>query len=275
MSDFVWSEDPSIQLKSNGKSLEYSCFGPSPDRAPTILLLHEGLGCVALWRDFPAKLAKASGFGVMAYSRAGYGQSDPADLPRPLDYMTREAVDSLPQLIAAAGLQQIILLGHSDGASIAAIYGGSVEDHRVRGLILMAPHFFTEDMGLASIAEAKVAYENTDLSTRMSKYHNNPDNAFYGWNDSWLHADFKNWNITDVIDYIRVPVLAIQGREDQYGTTAQIEALKAQLYAPLETVLLENCQHTPFLEQPDLTLRSITKFCTRLHAIETAQSQPR
>ena len=275
MSDFIWSEDPSIQLKSNGKSLEYSCFGPSPDQAATILLLHEGLGCVALWRDFPAKLAKASGFGVMAYSRAGYGQSDPADLPRPLDYMTREAVDSLPQLIAAAGLQQIILLGHSDGASIAAIYGGSVEDHRVRGLILMAPHFFTEDMGLASIAEAKVAYENTDLSTRMSKYHNNPDNAFYGWNDSWLHADFKNWNITDVIDYIRVPVLAIQGREDQYGTTAQIEALKAQLYAPLETVLLENCQHTPFLEQPDLTLRSITKFCTRLHAIETAQSQPR
>jgi len=275
MSDFIWSEDPSIQLKSNGKSLEYSCFGPSPDQATTILLLHEGLGCVALWRDFPAKLAKASGFGVIAYSRAGYGQSDPADLPRPLDYMTREAVDSLPQLIAAAGLQQIILLGHSDGASIAAIYGGSVEDHRVRGLILMAPHFFTEDMGLASIAEAKVAYENTDLPTRMSKYHNNPDNAFYGWNDSWLHADFKNWNITDVIDYIRVPVLAIQGREDQYGTTAQIEALKAQLYAPLETVLLENCQHTPFLEQPDLTLRSITKFCTRLHAIETAQSQPR
>ena len=270
MSNFIWSEDPSSQLKSNGKSLEYSCYGPSPDQATTILLLHEGLGCVALWRDFPAKLAKASGFGVMAYSRAGYGQSDPADLPRPLDYMTREAVDSLPQLIAAAGLQQIILLGHSDGASIAAIYGGSVEDHRVRGLILMAPHFFTEDMGLASIAEAKVAYENTDLSTRMSKYHNNPDNAFYGWNDSWLHADFKNWNITDVIDYIRVPVLAIQGREDQYGTTAQIEALKAQLYAPLETVLLENCQHTPFLEQPDLTLRSITNFCRRLHAIETA-----
>lgn len=270
MSDFIWSEDPSIQLKSNGKSLEYSCFGPSPDQATTILLLHEGLGCVALWRDFPAKLAKASGFGVMAYSRAGYGQSDPADLPRPLDYMTREAVDSLPQLIAAAGLQQIILLGHSDGASIAAIYGGSVEDHRVRGLILMAPHFFTEDMGLASIAEAKVAYENTNLSNRMSKYHNNPDNAFYGWNDSWLHADFKNWNITDVIDYIRVPVLAIQGREDQYGTTAQIEALKAQLYAPLETVLLENCQHTPFLEQPDLTLRSITNFCRRLHAVETA-----
>ena len=158
MSDFIWSEDPRIQLKSDGKSIEYSCFGPSPDQATTILLLHEGLGCVALWRDFPAKLAKASGFGVMAYSRAGYGQSDPADLPRPLDYMIREAVDSLPQLIAAAGLQQIILLGHSDGASIAAIYGGSVEDHRVRGLILMAPHFFTEDMGLASIAEAKVAY---------------------------------------------------------------------------------------------------------------------
>ena len=235
-------------------------------------LLHEGLGCVALWRDFPAKLAKASGLGVMAYSRAGYGQSDPADLPRPLDYMTREAVDCLPQIIATAELQKIILLGHSDGASIAAIYAGGVEDHRVRGLILMAPHFFTEAMGLASIAEAKVAYENTNLATRLSKYHKNPDNTFYGWNNSWLHKDFKKWNITDVIDYIRIPVLAIQGHEDQYGTTAQIEALKAQLYAPLDIELMEDCQHSPFLEQPDLTLGSIKNFCARLHAIETAQS---
>ena len=275
MSNFIWSADPVNRLDSDGKSLEYVCFGPKPDQAPTILLLHEGLGCVALWRDFPAKLAKASGLGVMAYSRAGYGQSDPADLPRPLDYMTREAVDCLPQIIAAAGLQKIILLGHSDGASIAAIYAGSVEDHRVRGLILMAPHFFTEAMGLASIADAKVAYENTNLATRMSKYHKNPDNTFYGWNDSWLHTDFKNWNITDVIDYIRIPVLAIQGREDQYGTTAQIEALEAQIYAPLDIELLEDCQHSPFLEQPDLTLGSINNFCARLHAIETAQSPTR
>ena len=126
--------------------------------------------------------------------------------------------------------------------------------------------FFTEAMGLASIADAKVAYENTNLAARMSKYHKNPDNTFYGWNDSWLHTDFKNWNITDVIDYIRIPVLAIQGREDQYGTTAQIEALEAQLYAPLDIELLEDCKHSPFLEQPDLTLGSINNFaqdCTR------------
>ena len=164
---------------------------------------------------------------------------------RALDYMTREAVVCLPQIIAAAGLQKIILLGHSDGASIAAIYAGSVEDHRVRGLILMAPHFFTEAMGLTSIADAKVAYENTNLAARMSKYHKNPDNTFYGWNDSWLHTDFKNWNITDVIDYIRSPVLAIQGREDQYGTTARLKLWKPN-YMPPDIELLEDFKHSPF-----------------------------
>ena len=175
-------------------------------------MLHEGLGCVALWRDFPRRLAAATGFGVFAYSRAGYGQSDPVPLPRPLDYMTREARETLPELLDAIGLRRGVLLGHSDGASIAAIYAGSVEDFRVRGLVLMAPHFFTEKGGLASIAAAREAYATSDLRAKLAKYHRDVDNAFRGWNDAWLDPGFKAWNIADAIDYLRVPALGDSGR---------------------------------------------------------------
>lgn len=212
---FKWENSSGAKFSAGGKALEYACFGPAPDDAPTIIMLHEGLGCLALWRDFPQNLANLTGFGVFAYSRAGYGQSDLADLPRPLDYMTDEAVNVLPEVLNKIGFQRGILLGHSDGASIAAIYAGSIEDHRVRGLILMAPHFFTEPVALAAIAEAKIAYDAGDLKQRMQKYHRDPDNMFRGWNDSWLHPDFKDWNVASVIDYLRIPVLAIQGRDDE------------------------------------------------------------
>ena len=257
-------------LSAGGKALEWRSFGPAPDKAATIVLLHEGLGCAALWRDFPEKLAQATGKGVFVYSRAGYGQSDPVDLPRPLDYMTREAVDVLPQVLDAIGFRAGVLMGHSDGATIAAIYAGSVEDFRVRGLILMAPHFFTEEMGLASIAEAKAVYE-TDLKARMAKYHRDPDNAFRGWNDAWLHPDFKAWHVGEVIDYLRIPVLAIQGREDQYGTLAQIEEIETRSYAPVETLILDDCRHAPHFDQPDAVLASVAEFLTRLDRIEQAE----
>ena len=159
MPAFDWRGGASGFLTIEGKRLETFCRGPAPDAAPTIVMLHEGLGCVALWRDFPEQLAAATGLGVFAYSRAGYGQSDPAPLPRPLDYMTREARETLPAVLEAIGFERGILLGHSDGASIAAIYAGTVEDFRVRGLVLMAPHFFTEESGLAAIATAREAYE--------------------------------------------------------------------------------------------------------------------
>lgn len=258
------------RLQTAGKELEYACWGPAPSDALTLVLLHEGLGCTALWRDFPQQLAEATGLGVFAYSRAGYGGSDPADLPRPLDYMTREATEVLPEVLDAAGIRRAVLVGHSDGATIAAIYGGSVQDHRVRGLALMAPHFFTEDMGLTEIAAAKVAYETTNLRDRMAKYHANPDNAFRGWNDSWLHPDFKAWNVSEVLDYIRVPILAIQGRQDQYGTLAQIEEIENRSYAPVDTLLLDDCRHAPFLEQPEAVLAGLTDFCARLEQIEAA-----
>lgn len=261
------------RLTAGGKSLEYACWGPPPDKAPTLVLLHEGLGCIAMWRDFPEMLAKATGFGVMAYSRAGYGGSDPTDLPRSLDYMTLEAEDVLPQVLDAIGFQRGILMGHSDGATIAGIYAGSVADMRVRGVIMMAPHFFTEDMGLAEIAAAKVAYETDHLREGLAKYHANPDNAFRGWNDAWLDPRFKSWNVTDAIDHIRVPILAIQGTDDQYGTLAQITEIEDRSYAPVDTLILDDCRHAPFKDQPDRVLAEVQDYCERLERIEAAQPE--
>ncbi len=255
-----------------GCRLECAAWGGSPAEKPTIVVLHEGLGSVALWKNFPEQLAKRTGYCVLAYSRAGYGQSDTGTaLPWPLDYMTREAMDVLPAVLDAIGFQRGVLLGHSDGASIAAIYAGGVEDFRVRGLCLISPHFFTEPMGLASIAEAKKQYETGTLRAALSRYHRNVDYAFRGWNDSWLHQDFKRWNIEEYIAYIRVPILAIQGIDDQYGTVAQIEALERESYAPVETVLMENCKHSPHLERPEETLAAIAGFVARLDRIEAAR----
>jgi len=189
----AWIE--SGRLIADGKSLEYACWGPSPSKAPSIVLLHEGLGCTALWRDFPKRLADATACGVVAYSRSGYGASDLATLPRPLDYMTQEAVRVLPDVLNSLGINRCILFGHSDGATIAAIYAGSVADSRLCGVIPMAPHFFTESVGLTEIRRAKEAYETTELKQRLAKYHQDPDSTFRGWNDSWLHPDFESWNV--------------------------------------------------------------------------------
>ena len=266
----AWSPLSGQTMTIAGTQLECICHGPGPAAAPTIILLHEGLGCVAMWRDFPARLAAATGFGVFAYSRAGYGQSDPVTRPRPLDYMTREASDTLPAILDHIGFRRGILLGHSDGASIAAIYAGSHEDHRVRGLVLMAPHFFTEASGLAAIAAARSAYHAGDLKARLSKYHRHPDTAFLGWNDAWLDPAFREWNIADVIDYLRIPVLAIQGRNDPYGTYEQIREVESRSYAPVDVEILEGCAHAPHVDQPARTLELISAFTRRLERIEAA-----
>ena len=266
-----WSETPTTPLIVDGVTLEYYALGPAPDQAPTIVMLHEGLGCAALWRDFPQKVAQATGMGVFVYSRAGYGQSDGAPLPKPLDFMTREAVDVLPKVLDAIGFQRGILFGHSDGATIAAIYAGSVADTRVRGLIVMAPHFFTEPDGLAESAKAKEAFETGGLREKMAKYHRDPDVAFRGWNDVWLHPDFRKWNVSEVIDYLRIPTLAIQGRDDQYGTLAQVEEIESRSYAPVDMVVIDDCQHAPHLEQPVPVLAEVAEFAARLERIEAAE----
>lgn len=274
MAGLDWSAAPKSPLIVNGAALEYACYGPSPDQAATIVMLHEGLGCVALWRDFPQCVADQTGMGVFVYSRQGYGQSDARDLPWPLDFMTREAMDVLPQVLDQIGFRRGILFGHSDGATIAAIYAGSVSDHRVRGLILMAPHFFTEEGGLAQIAKAREAFASGDLKTRLAKYHRDPDGAFRGWNDTWLDPVFRDWNVAEVIDYLRIPVLAIQGRDDQYGTLAQIEEIENRIYSPVDVEILEDCRHAPHHEQPDRTLAAVAEFAQRLERIESAQVVP-
>ena len=264
----TWSNDAGLTLTAGGRTLEYAAWGPKPSDAPTLVLLHEGLGSVALWRDFPQALVDATGFGVLAYSRAGYGASDPVDLPRPLDYMTREAIETVGDVLDAAGIEHAILLGHSDGATIATIYAGSVSDMRIRSLILMAPHFFTEPMGLAAIRAAGVDYVSGDLREKLGKYHANVDVAFNGWYDAWTNPDFEAWHVGDTIDHLRIPVLAIQGRDDPYGTLAQIEEIETRIYSPVETAILNDCGHAPHLDQRHATMEAIRDFCARLDRIE-------
>ncbi|MCC0079679.1 MAG: alpha/beta hydrolase [Rhodobacter sp.] len=259
-------------LTAGGKRLEWACWG---DRAagPVIVLLHEGLGCLALWRDVPAQLSRATGLPVLAYSREGYGQSDPADLPHPVDYMTRHATGVLPQVLDAIGAPAYVLMGHSDGATIALEYAGRVEDFRVRGIVLMAPHVFTEPLGLAEIARARDAFADTDMAARMAKYHRDPVATFRGWNDAWLNPDFARWDVTEAIDYLRVPALVIQGRQDQYGTLAQVHAIESQSYAPVDVLVLDDCRHSPQFDQPQAVLDAVTGFARRLMAHEAARPE--
>ena len=202
----------------------------------------------------------ATGCGVFVYSRAGYGQSSPVMLPRPLTYMHDEAREMLPRLLDAIGFQRGLLLGHSDGASIAAIYAGTHQDHRVGGLVLIAPHFFTEDLGIAAIAEAQKAYETTDLRAKLARWHKDVDNAFKGWNGAWLDPDFRQWDITEHLAYIRVPMLIVQGEDDQYGTVKQIEVAEQECYCPVEVALLPGAKHSPQREAPEATLKAVADF---------------
>ncbi|MEP7030788.1 MAG: alpha/beta hydrolase [Pseudolabrys sp.] len=252
------------------QKLECRMIGPRPDQAPTIVMLHEGLGCVGMWGDFPDRLQRATGCGVFVYSREGYGQSSQAKLPRPLSFMHAEAQQTLPQILDAIGFERGLLAGHSDGASIAAIYGGSHQDHRVGGIVLIAPHFIVEDVTIASIAEMRQAYDTTELRARLARYHADVDATVHGWSDVWLKADFRNWDLTDFLAYIRVPVLIVQGEGDQYGTVRQIEIAEGECYCPVEVALLANAKHVPQREAPEATLQVITEFTARVLASETA-----
>jgi len=239
-------------------------IGPRPDAAPTIVMLHEGLGCVGLWGAFPEQLASATGAGVFVYSRAGYGKSNPGKLPRSVNFMDEEALDVLPRLLAAIGFERGILFGHSDGASIATIYAGSVQDHRIRGLVLMAPHFFTEAMGLAEIRRARDEYASGGLRDRLMRWHSDVDCAFRTWSEPWLHPDFRDWNITEALGYIRVPILIVQGADDQYGTLKQIEAAQEECYCPVEVTIVPGARHSPHRDAPAVTLNTVSGFINRL-----------
>lgn len=245
--------------------LEYRWIAPLRAGRPTLVFLHEGLGSVGIWRDFPDRVAATTGCGTFVYSRAGYGASSPVSLPRPLRYMHDEGLEVLPRLLEKLELDDVVLIGHSDGASIALIHAGSGKASRVRAVICEAPHVFNEQVCVASIREAKIAYETTDLRAKLQRLHgNNVDVAFWGWNGAWLDPDFWHWNLEEYLPGITLPLLVIQGEDDEYGTARQYEAIRAQVSGPCEVSVLPDCKHSPHKDQPDAVLDLMTRFIARV-----------
>ncbi len=251
---------------AGGHRLEHAWHGPRPDDAPTLVFLHEGLGCVATWRDVPRAIAEATGCGALVYSRWGYGASDAVTPPRPLRYMHDEAKVTLPDVLDACGVRDAILIGHSDGASIALIHAGSGASDRVRALVLLAPHVFCEEISVRSIAAAADAYRTGDLRARLARYHADVDGAFWGWNRAWLDPEFRAWNIEEYLPRVRVPSLVIQGEDDEYGTLAHVDAIERGSGASVERVVLAACGHAPQRDQPVKTLDAIVDFIRRARA---------
>ena len=255
-------------MEINGVRLEYAWYGPGPDEAPTIVLMHEGLGCVSRWHNLTEILAERTGCGVLAYSRQGYGRSDPAELPRPLTFMEDEAADVLPKIIDHWSLKKVFLAGHSDGATISALYAGGVQDHRIRAVILMSPHFFNEPDCIASVLAAKRDYEGGDMRQRLARHHgDNVDCAFYGWCDPWTDPRFANWEMLDHLTHIRVPVLLIWGARETFASFAQVDAARQACQCPLEVVVLDDTVHWPHREQPERTLDAVCGFLSHLMTV--------
>lgn len=255
------------RLKVGGLSIEYLRIAAVRPELPVLVLLHEGLGCVDMWRDFPERLAAHTGAEVFVYSRPGYGRSSAVELPRPATYMHVEAHDVLPAVLAAAAIRECVLVGHSDGGSIALLHAGGVEGHLARGLVLLAAHVFNETVTVNSIRAARDAYESTDLRTRLARYHgDNVDTAFRGWNDVWLSDGFREWNIESYLPRITQPVVVVQGEEDGYGTTAQVHAIANGVRGPVVTELWADCGHSPQRDQPERLLSTITRHLQTVSA---------
>jgi pimeloyl-ACP methyl ester carboxylesterase len=236
--------------------IEYVWVGPDNPHEPTIVVLHEGLGSVSMWRDFPQKLADRTRSRVLVYSRYGYGHSTPLSAPRAVSYMHDEAWLVLPELLRELGIERPLLFGHSDGGSIALIHASR---YPVRGVIALAPHVFVEELSVSSISAARTAYETTDLRERLARYHADVDGAFRGWNDIWLHPDFRTWNIESLLAGIQCPVLVIQGKDDEYGTEEQLRRIARRVpHVRLEH--LANCRHSPHRDQPEQALQAVTRW---------------
>ena len=227
---------------------------------PTLVLLHEGLGCCGLWRTFPSALVRRTGLAAFAYSRAGYGRSSPGLRPLPLDYHSVEALEVLPKVLAAAGIAKPVLIGHSDGGTIALIHAGKAPSPPM-AVVTMAAHVFNEDVTLQGIEDARQAFAATDLRQRLCVYHgDNVDQAFWGWCDAWLSPAFRSWNVEAVLSGVSCPVLVIQGEDDHYGTVAQVEAIAGQVSGPAGRLILQDCGHAPHLEQPEKSCTAIAEF---------------
>ena len=246
-----------------GRSVRIECRWIAPERtdSPLIVFLHEGLGSVAMWKDFPAQLCEAAGARGLVFSRPAYGRSTPREDDEiwDVDFMHRQAHEVLPAFFKALGLTEVPwLLGHSDGGSIALLYAARFPD-RVAGLVVLAPHIFVEDVTVANIEQARLAYLETDLPKKLGRYHDDVDSAFWGWNRIWLHPPFKQWNIEAELDAIRCPVLAIQGIDDEYGTLAQIRGI-AERVPGTALVELPDCGHSPHRDQPEKAIVATVSF---------------
>jgi pimeloyl-ACP methyl ester carboxylesterase len=276
------SEAAFVDLEADGRtiSLEYAWVEPahaSPvnDAAmrgeavdpPLVVFLHEGLGSLSMWKDYPQRLCDACGCRGLVFSRAGYGRSTPRRPEErwPVDFMHREAQRVLPRLFDRLGVgadgNRPWLLGHSDGGSIALIFAAAFPDGAA-GVIAVAPHIFVEDVSIASIAAARDAYRATDLRARLARYHTDPDSAFFGWNDVWLDPAFRDWSIEAVLDRLQCPILAVQGEDDEYGTLAQVTGIHARVRHS-EIVVLADCGHSPHRDQPEALTRAVADFIAR------------
>jgi pimeloyl-ACP methyl ester carboxylesterase len=262
-------------VTAGGRRLETEWLGPGPAAAPTLVFLHDGQGCVDTWRDFPAALAAATGCGALVYSRAGYGGSEALPGPWPASFMHDAALAALPEVIAALGVRDGFLVGHSDGASISLIYAAAtagagagvagVVGGWLRGMALEAPHVFVEPVCLESIAKLPALYRQPDLWRRMVRVHGaNAQACAESWAEVWLRPEFRSWSIEDLLPRVRCPVLAIQGDQDAYGTLDQLRAVAAGCGGPTETLVLPGCGHTPHHQQREATLAAMSGFLRRL-----------
>ncbi len=251
-------------LTAAGHRLEYAWLGPDPDEAPTLVFLHEGLGSLATWKDFPNEIVAATGCGAFLYSRWGYGRSDPRIGRCSEYYLHDEALTVLPEVLSQMEIQQPILIGHSDGASLALIYAGA-NSNDIRGLALEAPHVFIEDITIAGIKRAGQLYKSTDLGQRLVRLHGDQaDAVFQNWYNTWLGRDFRPWNIEAFLPAIRCPLLIIQGDDDEYGTIKQVDAIRTQVSGSVEVKMLPDCRHTPHRDQPQATSLAMIEFIRNL-----------
>ena len=243
-------------LTAAGKCLEYTWVNREPaGEEPVLVFLHEGLGCIAMWRAFPERLAEVCGLPGLVYSRAGYGGSDGIDLPRPITYQE----DTL-------GIGKAILIGHSDGGTIALIHAGLDKMGRIRAAVTMAAHVFNEKICLEGIREARTVWETTDLRDKLKRYHgDNVDSAFYGWNDTWQRDDYWHWNVEQYLPEISCPLLVMQGKDDHYGSEAQVDAIVKGAGGPAEKLMIPDCGHNPHFDQPAATVEAITRFVQVFH----------
>lgn len=250
-----------ISLTADNRRLEAYWIGPPPSASPTLVFLHEGLGSAGAWLELAEAVAEATGWGALVYSRAGYGASEPADLPLPVRFMHDEATTVLPEILDSLGIGEAVLVGHSDGASIALIHAAGPGAGRIRGLALEAPHSFVEPVTLASIAALPERFHQGNLREKLERLHGaNTDRIFAGWTDVWLRPEFASWSLVDLLPAVTCPVLVIQGEQDEYGTIRQVEAVAKGVSGPVETLVLPDCRHSPHRDRREETLAVIASF---------------